>query len=72
MSNINLIQGDCLEIMKDINDNTIDCVICNPPYGQTPITWDKVIPFNELWKEYYRIVKPSGAIVIFSQEPFAT
>lgn len=69
---IELRQGNCLEIMKEISDNSIDCVICDPPYGTTPIIWDKVLDFNLLWKEYSRIVKPNGAIVIFSQEPFAT
>ena len=58
--------------MKNIKDKSIDCVICDPPYGTTPITWDKVLPFDRLWKEYSRIVKPDGAVVIFSQEPFAT
>ena len=72
MSNIDLYCGDCLDIMKTIQDNSIDCVICDPPYGTTPIKWDKVIDFTALWKEYNRIVKPNGAIVIFSQEPFAT
>lgn len=69
---IQLYLGDCLEIMKTIEDDTIDCVICDPPYGTTPINWDTVIPFERLWKEYNRIVKPNGAIIIFSQEPFAT
>ncbi len=64
--------GDCLEIMTEIADNSVDCVICDPPYGTTPITWDKVLSFESLWKEYNRIVKPNGVIVIFSQEPFAT
>ena len=69
---IQLYLGDCLEIMKTIEDDSIDCVICDPPYGTTPINWDTVIPFERLWKEYNRIVKPNGAIIIFSQEPFAT
>lgn len=72
MSDVQLYCGDCLDIMKTIQDNSIDCVICDPPYGTTPIKWDKVIDFTALWKEYNRIVKPNGAIVIFSQEPFAT
>lgn len=69
---IELYNDDCLNILPTIPDKSIDCVICDPPYGTTPITWDKVIPFDKLWKEYSRIVKPDGAIVIFSQEPFAT
>ena len=69
---IELYNDDCLNILPTIPDKSIDCVICDPPYGTTPITWDKVIPFDKLWKEYSRIVKLNGAIVIFSQEPFAT
>jgi site-specific DNA-methyltransferase (adenine-specific) len=69
---ITLWQGDCLELMKDIPDHSIDCIICDPPYGTTPIEWDKVIDFNLLWEQYNRIAKPNSAVVIFSQEPFAT
>lgn len=72
MAEITLLQGDCLELMKNIEDNSIDCIICDPPYGTTPLTWDNTLPFDLLWKEYNRIVKPAGAIVIFSQEPYAT
>lgn len=69
---IELYNGDCLDVINKIPNNSIDCVICDPPYGTTPITWDKIIPFDKLWKEYNRIVKPNAAIVIFAQEPFAT
>lgn len=69
---IQLFNGDCLDVMKTIEVNSIDCVICDPPYGTTPITWDKTIPFEKLWAEYDRIVKPNGAIIVFSQEPFAS
>lgn len=72
MSNITIKQGDCLELMKDIPDGSIDMVLADPPYGTTPITWDKTIPFKKLWAEYDRIVKPNGAIIVFSQEPFAS
>lgn len=72
MSNITIKQGDCLELMKDIPDGSIDMVLADPPYGTTPITWDKTIPFEKLWAEYDRIVKPNGAIIVFSQEPFAS
>lgn len=58
--------------MDSIPDKTIDCVICDPPYGTTPITWDRVIPFEKLWKQYDRIVKPNCAVLIFAQEPFAS
>lgn len=61
---------DCLEGMKKIDDNSIDCIICDLPYGTTKNSWDCVIPFDSLWTEYKRIIKPSGAIVLFAQTPF--
>lgn len=64
--------GDCLEMMKDIPDKSIDMILCDPPYGTTPLKWDSVIPFNKLWKEYNRIIKDNGAIVLFATEPFAS
>lgn len=64
--------GDCLDVMQEIPDNSIDCIICDPPYGTTPIKWDKIIDFDLLWKEYHRIIKPAGAIILFGQEPFST
>lgn len=70
--NIKLYQGDCLELMKQIPNESIDCIICDPPYGTTPCRWDNMLPFDLLWKEYNRIIKPSGAIIIFAQEPYAS
>jgi len=69
---INLIQGDCLEVMKSIPDKSIDAIICDLPYGTTACKWDSVIPFEPLWKEYKRIIKNNGAIVLFGQEPFSS
>jgi len=69
---IDLRLGDCLEVMKTIEDNSIDAVICDLPYGITQSKWDVVIPFDELWKEYNRIVKDNGAIVLFGNEPFSS
>lgn len=63
---------DCLEGMKRIPDGSVDCVICDLPYGTTDCAWDSVIPLDKLWAEYNRIVKPNGAIVLFGQEPFST
>ena len=63
-------QGDCLKIMKSISDNSIDMVLCDLPYGTTQNKWDSVIPLEKLWKEYNRIVKPDGAIVLTSQGVF--
>ena len=64
-------QGDCLELMKDIPDESIDMILCDLPYGTTSQNkWDIVISFNDLWKQYNRIIKENGAIVLFSQMPF--
>ena len=63
---------DCLEGMKQIPDGTIDAVICDLPYGTTACAWDSVIPFDKLWEQYRRIIKPSGAIVLFGSEPFSS
>lgn len=65
-------QGDCLYLMKDINDKSIDMILCDLPYGTTRNRWDTVIPFDELWKQYKRIIKDHGAICLFGQEPFAS
>lgn len=70
MSHINIRQGDCLELMKEIPDKSIDMILCDLPYGTTRNNWDSIIPFDELWKHYSRIIKDNGAIVLFSQPPF--
>ena len=67
-----LIYGDCLEKMKDIPDGSVDMVLVDPPYGVTACKWDTVIPLEPLWKEYERIVKSNGIIVIFGSEPFSS
>ena len=69
---MNLLKGDCLELMKDIPSGSIDAVICDPPYGTTACKWDSVIPFDEMWKELKRVIKPKGAIVLFGSEPFSS
>ena len=63
---------DCLEGMKFIPDKSIDCIICDLPYGTTACSWDSVIPFDELWKHYDRIIKDNGAIILFGVEPFSS
>ena len=65
-----LFEGDCLEIMKQFPDNSIDMVLCDLPYGTTQNKWDSVINFNDLWQQYHRIVKPNGAIVLTGQGLF--
>ena len=57
---------DCLEGMKRIPDGSVDCVICDLPYGTTACAWDSIIPFDLLWEQYKRIIKPEGNIVLFS------
>lgn len=67
---IDLYCGDCLEIMKHIPDKSVDMILCDLPYGTTACKWDTVIPFDKLWKEYERIIKDNGAIVLFAQGIF--
>jgi len=63
---------DCIEGMKMIPDWSIDCIITDPPYGTTACKRDTVIPFDTMWKELKRIIKPNGAIVLFGSEPFSS
>ena len=70
MKNVELRKGDCLELMKDIEDKSIDMILCDLPYGTTQNKWDSVIPLDKLWVQYNRIIKDNGAIVLFAQTPF--
>ncbi len=63
---------DCLSGMQKIDDKSIDCIICDLPYGTTKCAWDIIIPFDKLWEQYNRIIKDNGAIVLFGQEPFSS
>jgi len=69
---IKLYKGDCLEVMKEIPSNSIDAIITDPPYGTTACKWDSVIPFDKMWEQLNRIIKPNGAIVLFGSEPFSS
>ena len=69
---IDLRKGDCLELMKDIPDKSIDMILCDLPYGTTACKWDIVIPFEPLWEQYNRIIKDNGAILLFGTEPFSS
>lgn len=69
---LNLRHGDCLKIMTEIPDKSIDCIICDLPYGTSSCNWDSIIPFDNLWLEYNRIAKPNAAILLFGQEPFSS
>lgn len=72
MNTINLYQGDCLDLIKDIPDGSVDLVLCDLPYGTTRNKWDCIIPLDRLWEQYKRIIKDNGAIVLFSAEPFTS
>jgi len=72
MVNVNLMKGDCLELMKSIPDGSIDLILTDPPYGTTACKWDSVIPFEPMWVELKRIIKPNGAIVMTASQPFTT
>ena len=62
--------GDCIEIMQKIDSESIDLILCDLPYGTTKCKWDEVIPFENLWEQYERIIKPKGAIILFGKNPF--
>ena len=64
--------GDCLIGMQKIDDKSIDSIICDLPYNLTAEKWDIIIPFDKLWGQYNRIIKDTGAIVLFGQEPFSS
>lgn len=68
---VQLYQGDCLELMKNIPDNSVDMVLADLPFGMTCNFWDNVIPFASLWEQYHRICKPNAAMLIFGQPPFS-
>lgn len=72
MSEYKLYQGDCIEVMKDIEDGSVDLILTDPPYGTTACKWDIVIPFEPMWEELNRIIKPNGAICLFGNEPFTS
>jgi site-specific DNA-methyltransferase (adenine-specific) len=69
---MNLIKGDCLEVMKSIPDASVDAILTDPPYGTTACKWDSVIDFDLMWKQLNRIIKSNGAIVLFGSEPFSS
>lgn len=72
MSKVTLKQGDCLELMKEIPNKSIDMILCDLPYGTTACKWDTIIPFEPLWEQYNRIIKDNGAICLFGSEPFSS
>jgi len=72
LSNGNLINGDCLEVMRDIPDGSVDMILTDPPYGTTACKWDVVIPFEPMWDQIKRVIKPNGAIVLTATQPFTS
>jgi site-specific DNA-methyltransferase (adenine-specific) len=67
-----ILLGDCLELMKDIPNGSVDMILCDLPYGTTACMWDTIIPFDKLWEQYERIIKPNGAIVLTASQPFTS
>ena len=69
---LKIMQGDCLELMKDIPDGSVDMILADLPYGTTACKWDTIIPFEPLWEQYERIIKDNGAIVLTASQPFSS
>ena len=67
-----IIHGNCLNVMTNIPDKSIDMILCDLPYGTTACKWDVIIPFKPLWKQYKRIIKDNGAIALFGSQPFTS
>ena len=70
--NVKLYHGDCLDVMKEISDKSVDMILCDLPYGTTKCSWDTIIPFKPLWEQYERVIKDNGAIVLFGKNPFTS
>lgn len=67
-----LMQGDCLERMKEIPSGSVDMILTDPPYGTTACKWDSIIPLESMWEQLKRIIKPNGAIVMTAAQPFTS
>jgi site-specific DNA-methyltransferase (adenine-specific) len=72
VSGSTFVNADCFDVFPFIEDNSIDAIICDLPYGTTACKWDSILPFDKLWEQYERIIKPNGAIVLFGSEPFSS
>ena len=64
--------GDCLELMPQMESGMFDMILCDLPYGTTSLKWDAVIPFDKIWEQYERLIKPNGAIVLTASQPFTS
>jgi len=71
-SEITLMQGDCLDRMKEIESGSVDMILTDPPYQITACKWDSIIPLEPMWEQLKRIIKPNGAIVMTASQPFTT
>ena len=69
---VTLYNDDCLVAMQSIKDKSVDLILCDLPYGTTNCAWDIIIPFDKLWKQYNRILKDNGTVVLFGAEPFTS
>ena len=67
-----LLHGDCLDLMGDIPDGSVDMVMADPPYGTTACKWDSIIPLEPMWVQVKRVIKKNGAIVLMGCEPFSS
>lgn len=72
MDNITLWQGNCLELMKQIPDKSVDMILCDLPYGITKNEWDRKLPYELMWEQYDRVIKDNGAVVLNCQQPFTS
>lgn len=72
MTDYQLYQGDCLEILPTLADGSVDAIICDLPYGTTACSWDSRIPLEPLWAQFKRVIKPRGAVVLFGAQPFTS
>ena len=72
VSHSTLVNADCFDVFPFIADKSVDAIIADLPYGTTACKWDSVLPFDKLWEQYNRIIKPNGAICLFGREPFTS
>ena len=72
VSGSTFVNADCFDVFPFIENKSIDAIICDLPYGTTNCKWDSILPFNKLWEQYERIIKPNGAIILFGSEPFSS
>jgi site-specific DNA-methyltransferase (adenine-specific) len=72
VSGSTFVNADCFDVFPFIEDKSIDAIICDLPYGTTACKWDSILPLDKLWKEYKRIIKPNGAIILTASQPFTS